>query len=53
MKRSIINKMTWEDKFGRKYFCSLNNHRGGLAKMKKENRRELRRKLKNFKEEGI
>lgn len=48
MKRSLFTKLTYEDKFGRKYYCSLNNHTSGLAKMKRENRRMSRRKLKKM-----
>ena len=48
MKRNIFTNLTYEDKFGRKYYCSLNNHRNGLAKLKRINRREARRKLKKM-----
>ena len=48
MKRNIFTNITYEDKFGRKYYCSLNNHRNGLSKLKRINRREARRKLKKM-----
>ena len=40
-----INQLTHEDKFERKYACSLNNHCSGLRKLKTTNRRLLRRKI--------
>jgi hypothetical protein len=42
--RYNIRKMTYEDRFDRKYRC---NARRFLPHMKRSNRREFRRKLKN------
>ena len=48
MQRGIHRKLTYEDKFGRKYYCCLNNHTHGLMKLKRENRKSLRRTLKSM-----
>lgn len=53
MKRSYHKKLSKEDKFGRKYYCCFYNHSKGLSKLKKENRRRERRKLKEEIEKRI
>ena len=44
--RIHTNKITYEDKFGRKYACWANNHHG-WRKYKKANRKKMRRRLKD------
>jgi len=43
--RSEFKKLTYEDKFDRKFACWANNH-DGWSKAKKQNRKEARQKLK-------
>ena len=43
MTRSEIKKRTVEDKFGRRYYCSLKNHAVGVKKMKRGNNKTMRR----------
>lgn len=52
MKKSYFTRLSIEDKFGRKYYCSLINHPQGLAKHKKCNRKLARRKLKEEIKDG-
>lgn len=44
--RIQTTKLTFEDRFDRKYACWTHNH-GGWRKYKRANRRALRRKLKD------
>jgi hypothetical protein len=56
MKRNKFKNSSSEDKFARKYYCSLNNHKSGWAKVKRENRKiaklklreELKKEIKNL-----
>ena len=43
MNRNTYKKLTWEDKFARKYYC---NSWRFASDMKQRNRKALRRKLK-------
>lgn len=47
MQRNISKKIVCEDKFARKYYLCLHNHRQGWSKMKTRQRKETRRKLKS------
>ena len=47
MQRNISKKIVCEDKFARKYYLCLHNHRQGWSKMKARQRKETRRKLKS------
>lgn len=46
MQRNISKKIVCENKFARKYYLCLQNHRQGWSKMKTRQRKEIRRKLK-------
>lgn len=39
-------KLTFEDRFDRNHACWANNHTQGWKKYKRNNRKELRRKIK-------
>ena len=47
MQRNISKKIVCEDKFARKYYLCLHNHRQGWSKIKARQRKETRRKLKS------
>ena len=57
MKSNIHKKMTWEDKFDRKYACWVDNNRKAWHCWKHKTRKDFRRKMKkmldNFAEQGI
>jgi hypothetical protein len=45
--RIPYKKMTYEDKWGRKYYCSYINHHGrAVRNIKRNNRKKVRRILK-------
>ncbi len=50
MQRGLHKKLTYEDKFDRKYRC---NPQRFVGKMKRENRQAFRRKLKRELEKEI
>jgi len=50
--KSIFKKLSEEDKFSRNFACWCSNH-SGSSKMKKDNRREARNKLKELLKDDI
>jgi hypothetical protein len=53
MKSNIDRKMTFEDKFDRKYACWVKNWRKAWKFWKKRNRKLFRRQMKKDLEERI
>lgn len=49
--RSVMKRLTEEDRFSRMFACWANNHKG-WSKTKKRNRRLARRKIKRGEWEG-
>lgn len=45
MMKSYSKKVAFEDKFARKYYACLDNHRSGVKKLKRNQRRKARRIL--------
>lgn len=45
MMKGYSKKVAFEDKFARKYYACLNNHRNGVKKLKRNQRRNARRIL--------
>ena len=48
MKNNIHKKMTWEDKFDRKYACWVENNPKAWRFWKKKTRKDFRRKMKKM-----
>lgn len=52
MKGNIHKKMTYEDKFSRRYACWVENNRKKWMWYKKQNRRKFRRIMKKEERDG-